>query len=157
MKYYHLKFAFTIISGLLAETIEFQRPSDQIKNLKLVPVTVATDKNDGLERYLRSAEHFDLVPEIIGLGETWVGGNLRYDPGGAQKINLLKSALKKYENEENTVLLFTDAYDVIFQNGKDQILDIFNKIVEKTSTDDFKTKVIISAEDLLWPDHREVI
>ena len=110
---------------------------------KLVLVTVATEDNDGLQRFIRSAKHFDMEPVIVGLGEKWVGGNLRYDPGGAQKVKLLQTALAKYKYEQNTVLLFTDAYDVIFQGGRDEILKKFDQI---------GGRVVISAEDLLWPD-----
>ena len=99
---------------------------------KLVLVTVATEDNDGLQRFIRSAKHFDMEPVIVGLGEKWVGGNLRYDPGGAQKVKLLQTALAKYKYEQNTVLLFTDAYDVIFQGGRDEILKKFDQIVRVT-------------------------
>lgn len=110
---------------------------------QLIPLTVATEDNDGLRRYVESAKFYGMEPEVIGLGEKWVGGNLRYDPGGAQKVNILKKALKKYENDSNKILLFTDAYDVIFQNNAQKILEKFYKL---------DAKIVISAEDLLWPD-----
>ena len=135
-----LNILFTLLLRLVcSETIEFTHQND----LKLLVVTVATDNNDGLQRYLKSAEHFNIKPLVVGLGEKWQGGDLRYDTGGAQKINMLQKALKPHENDENTVLLFTDAYDVIFQDGSDKILTAFLES---------KARILFSAEDLLWPD-----
>ena len=137
-----------IIQSCQSEIVEMKKPTENSENTEkrtLVPLTVATEDTDGLKRYIQSAKYFNMNPEVIGLGEKWVGGNLRYDPGGAQKVNILKKALKPYESEEheNTILLFTDAYDVIFQSGEKEILEKFDQI---------GGKIVISAEDLLWPD-----
>ena len=46
------------------------------------------------------------------------------------------------------MLLFTDAYDVIITASEDELLNRFDAIGDKA--DDMR--VLISAEDLLWPD-----
>lgn len=136
-----------LLKLLLAGLICFTHSEEVVElshdDRKLVLITVATEDNDGLKRYVDSARHFGMEPEVIGLGQKWVGGNLRYDPGGAQKINILQKALTKYADAQDTVLLFTDAYDVAFQDTAEVILAKFDAL---------KARVVISAEDLLWPD-----
>ena len=41
---------------------------------------------------------------------------------------MLRKTLEQYKDQQDTVLLFTDGYDVIFQNNKDQILKMFDTI-----------------------------
>jgi procollagen-lysine,2-oxoglutarate 5-dioxygenase, invertebrate len=76
------------------------------------------------------------------MGKTWKGGDMNY-PGGGYKVNLLKEALKPLKKDENTIVLFTDSYDVIF-------LASLNTLVEKFKTTN--AKVLFGAENYCWPD-----
>lgn len=74
-------------------------------------LTVATDDNHGLERFLRSARVYGIEVEVLGKGLQWNGGDMSL-PGGGQKINLLRDRLNdilKHENKEQ-IILFTDRY-----------------------------------------------
>ena len=75
------------------------KPADY-KNTILNVITVATEKNDGFKRLKDSAKTYGINLEILGLGEKWESGVIRYEPGGAQKIFLLKKALKKLLNNK---------------------------------------------------------
>jgi len=113
------------------------------KDLKLKVVTVATDETDGYHRFIRSAKVYGLDVETHGLHEEWLGGDMANGPGGGHKINILRKALLKYKDEKNTILMFTDSYDVVFTSGRDEIL---KKFLETGAN------VLISSEDFIWPD-----
>lgn len=72
-------------------------------------MTVATEDNHGLERFLRSAKVYGIEVEVLGKGKEWSGGDMNY-AGGGQKINLLKEKLTELMNLENKnkIILFTD-------------------------------------------------
>lgn len=91
--------------------------SKNINNILIVTgdvtvLTVATDDNHGLERFLRSAKVFDINVEILGRGEKWSGGDMNF-AGGGQKVNLLKDKLNelvKSETNKDHIILFTDRF-----------------------------------------------
>lgn len=73
-------------------------------------LTVATDDNHGLERFMRSAKIYGIHVEVMGKGETWSGGDMNY-AGGGQKVNLLKNKLTemtKSKDAKEKIILFTD-------------------------------------------------
>jgi hypothetical protein len=76
----------------------------------LLVLTVATKETESLQRYLRSGKTAGLSVTVLGLGQTWNGGNVRVSPGGGQKINLVKAELEKYKDDKEKVILFTDRY-----------------------------------------------
>ncbi|KAJ2954356.1 hypothetical protein O0L34_g2618 [Tuta absoluta] len=113
-------------------------------NVKVL--TVATDDNHGLQRYLRSAKTYGIDVEVLGLGEKWKGGDMNYQ-GGGQKINLLKQKLNemmKDQANKDTIILFTDSYDVMFLGDMNSILSKFRSFEN--------TKVLFSAEQFCWPE-----
>ncbi|KAK5986363.1 Multifunctional procollagen lysine hydroxylase and glycosyltransferase [Trichostrongylus colubriformis] len=112
---------------------------------RVAVVTVATEDTDGLRRLLKSAETFNIEVEVLGMGEEWNGGDTRVEQGGGQKIRLLRNALKKYADEKNMIILFVDAYDVVFTASMDTILDRF-----LTHYEDYR--VLFGAEPYCWPD-----
>lgn len=63
-------------------------------------------------------------------------------PGGGWKINLLKTALKHYDGNEEKIVLFTDAYDVMFVGQLSEIARRFKAT---------GAKVLFSAEPYCWP------
>lgn len=105
--------------------------------------TVATSETDGFQRYIFSANEFGIKPNILGMGEKWKGGeNVKSKPGGGWKITLLKSAVEPYKDDKEKIVLYTDAYDVIF-------LTDLNEIVEKFKT--FDARVLFGAEGICTP------
>lgn len=80
--------------------------------LDVLVFTVASNETDGFRRYLRSAEVYGFRDKlnILGLGQTWKGGNVVKYAGGGYKINLLRKALKVHQNDEKKIILFTDRW-----------------------------------------------
>lgn len=72
-------------------------------------LTVASNETDGYKRYIRSAKVYGFPDKIttLGLNQPWKGGNMLAQ-GGGYKINLLKKALKQYQNDDEKIILFTD-------------------------------------------------
>ncbi|CAJ0581474.1 unnamed protein product, partial [Mesorhabditis spiculigera] len=112
---------------------------------EVLVVTVATEETDGLKRLLRSAYHYDIQIQVYGLGETWNGGDTRVEQGGGQKINILKKELEKFKEDKNLLILFVDAYDVVFSNPIETILRRF-----LTKFQD--ARILFGAEPYCWPD-----
>ena len=46
-------------------------------------------------------------------------------PGGGYKVNLLKDAMEEYKGDMETIVMFTDSYDVIFVSDKTEIIENF--------------------------------
>lgn len=63
-------------------------------------------------------------------------------PGGGWKVNLLKSALRQYKTDEEKIVLFTDAYDVIFLGQLGEIVRRFKGT---------GARVLFGAEPYCWP------
>uniref|UniRef100_A0A0M3IB57 Procollagen-lysine 5-dioxygenase n=1 Tax=Ascaris lumbricoides TaxID=6252 RepID=A0A0M3IB57_ASCLU len=118
--------------------------SEQLQRPTLVVVTVATDETDGLIRLRRSAEAFGIELNVFGLGEQWNGGDTRIEQGGGQKVRILKRSLEIYKDRNDVILLFTDAYDVVFNGGEEQILEKFIDFYG-----DYR--VVFAAEPFCWP------
>lgn len=113
------------------------------ENVKVL--TVATDENHGLERFMRSANIYGINVEVLGKGEKWTGGDMNH-PGGGQKINLLKNKLNEMmkSDDKNTIVLFTDSYDVLYMSNIEEIVKKFKAFPD--------TRVLFSAEQYCWPD-----
>lgn len=119
----------------------FSEPCDKVRD-DILLVTVATDMNDPLKRYISSCKKFGFKPIVLGLGKTWKGGNMAEGPGGGQKIIFLQEYLKTLD--ENKLVVFTDSYDVICNNNINNLCDIYNK--------DFSDKIVFATENSCWPD-----
>ncbi|XP_015171280.1 PREDICTED: procollagen-lysine,2-oxoglutarate 5-dioxygenase 3 isoform X1 [Polistes dominula] len=119
--------------------------TDSLESNDVLIFTVATNETDGFKRYIRSTEVYgfrDYV-RVLGLGKEWRGGNVKTSRGGGYKINLLKDALKNYQNDRDRIIIFTDSYDVIF-------LAQISEIVEKFK--ETEARILFSAEGFCWPD-----
>ncbi|KAJ0036153.1 hypothetical protein NQD34_004830 [Periophthalmus magnuspinnatus] len=110
---------------------------------KLVVLTVATKETDGFRRFLRSAKHFNYTVKVLGRGEKWEGGDYVSAPGGGQKVRLLKQAVEEM-TDQDSIILFTDSYDVVFASGPRELLKKFSQAGHR---------LLFSSETLLWP-HR---
>jgi len=102
----------------------------------------ATETNDGLKMLYESSLKYGVPLEYVGLNGEWSGGNeARLDsPGGGQKVNILKNTIK--DMVDDTLVIFTDGYDVLYNEGLNVILDKFKE---------FDTKVLFGAEISCWP------
>lgn len=109
----------------------------------LLVLTVATEANDGYYRFMSSAEEHGFNVKVLGMGQTWKGGDVARYTGGGQKIVLLKEALEEYKDQANLVVLFVDCYDVIFTSGPEDIIKLFKS---------YESNVVFSAEAFCWPD-----
>ncbi|XP_033115227.1 procollagen-lysine,2-oxoglutarate 5-dioxygenase 1-like [Anneissia japonica] len=114
-----------------------------VNEQKVVVFTVATNETDGFLRYWKSCHQHDIKVQVLGMHKKWTGGDIQWGPGGGQKINLFIEALKKYKDESDTIILFTDSYDVIFVAGLKEIIRKFK---------DLDSNVVFGAENLIWPD-----
>ncbi|XP_047492895.1 procollagen-lysine,2-oxoglutarate 5-dioxygenase 1-like [Penaeus chinensis] len=108
----------------------------------LLIVTVATNETDGFKRFIRSLNINGLQVKVLGLGLAWEGGDVKNVAGGGHKVNLLKEELKKYKDDAKKIIMFSDSYDVIFTDGKNAILERFDKL---------NAQVVFAAEDYCWP------
>jgi len=111
---------------------------------RLTLVTVATHKTHELDRFIESAKYHGYDYVILGLGMEWTGGvadNGRLVfPGGGMKVNLLKEYLSTYVGSNSDVILFTDSYDVVFNEKPDELLSRWDG------------NVLFTAEKTCWPD-----
>jgi len=129
------------------EIMELESKSNYINNdLKLKIVTAATEDTDGLKRLRESASRYGIPLKVLGLEKSWTGGEVARleNPGGGQKINLLKPYLQELDDDD--ILVFVDGYDVVFTANIERALEAFN--------DDFPKDVVFSAEKSCWPDSK---
>ena len=111
------------------------------KKYKFQIITVATDKTDGYLRFTESCDIYNLPYITLGLNEKWEGLDMSKGPGGGHKINLLKKYLKTIDND--SLILFTDSYDVIINTNIDEIIKKFINL---------NCKLLFSSEIFCWPD-----
>jgi GR25 family glycosyltransferase involved in LPS biosynthesis len=129
------------------EIMELKTKRDYINDtLKVKIVTAATEETDGLRRLKESAIRYGIPLKVLGIEKGWTGGNVSRleNPGGGQKINLLKEYLAedKELNDDDTII-FVDGYDVIFTKPVEFFLERYKK---------FNCKVLFAAERCCWPD-----
>ena len=108
----------------------------------LLVLTVATEKTAGYLRFERSCGVAELECRALGMGQEWQGGDMDF-PGGGWKVNLLKAAMAELRQKEDTMVMFTDSYDVVLAAGKDAILAQYDKL---------GAQVLFGAENFCWPD-----
>ena len=108
----------------------------------ILVISVGTEFNDAVKRYTQTCNKYGFSPIILGLNTKWRGGNMIEGIGGGQKINLLVNYLKKLKKD--TLIVFTDSYDVIANNNVNLLIDTYKKI--------YKNKIVFGAECGCWPD-----
>ena len=101
----------------------------------LLVYTAASRETSAFKRFQRSAKINGIHPKVLGMDLVW--------NGLTEKAALLKRELEQYRNDYKKIVLFTDAYDVVYNGGADQILTKFKQL---------NTKVLFSAEKNCWPD-----
>ena len=118
----------------------FSSPSSPSTLLTLV--TVATHENSALHRFRRSAALYGFSVRVLGMGMQWKGGNMAAGPGGGQKVLLFQEYLEE-EHEEDSIILFTDSYDVTINDHVLRACGAFTAA---------KCDVLFAAERTCWPD-----
>uniref|UniRef100_A0A665UCK3 procollagen-lysine 5-dioxygenase n=1 Tax=Echeneis naucrates TaxID=173247 RepID=A0A665UCK3_ECHNA len=111
----------------------------------LLVLTVATEETDGFFRFMQSANYFNYTVKVLGMGDTWKGGDVGRSIGGGQKVRLLKEAMESLGDQEDLVVLTVDSYDLIFAGGPEEILRKFQQA---------NHKILFAAEGVVWPDKR---
>lgn len=104
--------------------------------------TVATEPTDGFLRFNRSARVHGIAVRTLGFGQPWLGGDMQ-STGGGYKLHLLRDALDGLEHDDETLVLFTDGYDVVYTQSLDVIVQRFRLS---------GAGVLFGAEHMLWPD-----
>ncbi|XP_047205797.1 procollagen-lysine,2-oxoglutarate 5-dioxygenase 2 isoform X2 [Girardinichthys multiradiatus] len=132
-----------LVSSILSSNTP-QAPAP-IPKEKLLVLTVATEETDGFRRFMQTANYFNYTVTVLGMGETWKGGDVGRSIGGGQKVRLLKEAMENLADQEDLVILFVDSYDLIFAGGPEEILRKFQQ---------GNHKVLFAAEGMIWPDKR---
>uniref|UniRef100_A0A3Q2E9R5 procollagen-lysine 5-dioxygenase n=1 Tax=Cyprinodon variegatus TaxID=28743 RepID=A0A3Q2E9R5_CYPVA len=127
------------------QTAEIADQPCDVNVQKLLVLTVATEETDGFIRFMQTANYFNYTVKVLGMGETWKGGEVGRSIGGGQKVRLLKEAMESLGDQEDLVVLFVDSYDLIFAGGPEEILRKFQQA---------NHKVLFAAEGLIWPDKR---
>ncbi|KAG8231866.1 hypothetical protein J437_LFUL011771 [Ladona fulva] len=105
-------------------------------------LTVASNETEGYQRFIRSAKVYNVPVKVLGMGQKWLGGDMK-SAGGGYKINLLLKELNKYKDQKDKIIVFTDSYDVILTSGPDKIIEQF---------ENFGARLLFSAERSCWPD-----
>ena len=121
----------------------FSPPCDKVRD-DVILITVATDMNDPLKRYISSCKQFGFNPVILGLGTKWGGGDMEKGPGGGQKIILLQEYINSLDISDNKLIVFTDSYDVICNNNINILLETYKS--------NFENKIVFASESSCWPD-----
>ena len=124
---------------VLHTDIEAERDSDWFLDFKTHPVTVGTDRKKCVPLNDSAALH-SVYPKNLGTNVEWKGTDMS-GAGGGHKVSLLREYLDTLP--EHDVVLFTDAYDVIYNTGIEEITRRYLG---------FKKKVVFSAEQYIWPD-----
>ncbi|XP_078463699.1 procollagen-lysine,2-oxoglutarate 5-dioxygenase 2-like [Lampetra planeri] len=81
---------------------------DGIPRDNLLVITVATNRTDGFERFMRTAKYFNYSVQVLGMGAAWKGGDVDRSIGGGQKVRLLKEEMEKHKERDDLVVLVVD-------------------------------------------------
>ena len=117
-------------------------------NTNFIIISVATDYTEGLNRFISSITKYNIEYKMLGLNTIWNGGDMEKGSGGGQKVNLLKTELNSWNNEQlsSTIILFSDSYDVINVSTKTEILNKYYNIINHNPN-----IILFSTEKICWP------
>lgn len=122
------------------------------KSQKFVVVSVASDENHpGYKNYIHQLINYGINYKTLGLNKSWKGGDMEKGMGGGYKINLLKEELSTWDENKirDTIILFTDSYDVLINSTDNNILNRYYDAMTKYNKHNC---VLFSAEKACWPD-----
>jgi len=122
----------------LGTNIEPRSEGDYFRDFTTHVLTCGNSE-EKMKVYIESARRLGIPWRNI-LTREWQGSNM-LGPGGGQKINEIRDAIANLPDHD--VVLFTDAFDVFFVRGLDEIIGRFLG---------YKSEIVFSAESSLWPD-----
>lgn len=125
--------------SVLSTDVEPFKDEDYFVDFKVHPITIGTDRMKCIPLNDSAAVH-SVYPKNLGTNVEWKGTDMS-GIGGGHKVNLLRNHLKTLPDHD--VVLFTDAYDVLYNANIKEIT---------TRYMGFNTKVLFSAEADIWPD-----
>ena len=123
----------------LESDIEPNSNAEWFIDFKTHAITVGTDRKK-CSTLNTSAALNGIYPVNIGTNVEWEGTDMSA-AGGGHKVNLIKNYIQ--DLPDNDVILFTDGYDVVYN---DNLENITRKYLS------FNTKVLFSAEQFIWPE-----
>ena len=112
---------------------------ETFRNFKVYATTCGTDRQRMI-KLNTSAAHHGIYPINIGLNVDWKGTDMTAK-GGGMKINLMLKFLE--DKHDDDVVLFTDGYDVFYNDNIETILERF---------EDFNADMVFSSESICWPE-----
>jgi len=133
---------FTMQGGSESSQTEKSQPIHDVSASPQI-FTVASDDTPDLQLLLETATRYGGDITVLGLGKPWKGGDMKAGPGGGQKVQLLKAALKRIKDDDQPVL-FCDGYDVIFTRHVADIMEEWRA--------SFDEQLVFAAEVTCWPD-----
>jgi hypothetical protein len=119
--------------------IEPNSEDDWFIDFKVHPITIGDDRKRCVKLNDSGALN-GIYPKNIGINVDWKGGDMQ-TPGGGMKVNLLRAYIKDLPDYD--VVLFTDAFDVFYNDTLDTITKRFLG---------FNTRALFSAEASCYPD-----
>lgn len=48
------------------------------------------------------------IPQVVGMGEVWKGGDMQKLPGGGHKVNLLRPVVELWRKDDDLIVMFVD-------------------------------------------------
>jgi hypothetical protein len=123
----------------LSSDIEPDIEEDSFIDFKVHPITIGTDRKKCIDMNT-SANLKGIYPKNIGNNVEWNGTDM-VGPGGGHKVNLLREYIKDLPDWD--VVLFTDAYDVLYN---DDLESIARRYIG------FNSKIVFAAEADCWPE-----
>jgi len=111
---------------------------------KLHYITLSTIEKPELDRLKKSASKHGFEVTVLGLEhQTSYKNKQNQDRAFAIKTKVIKNYIK--DKNDNDILLYTDAWDVlVYQGSLALLLEKYNK---------FNKSIVFSAEKNLWPDN----
>lgn len=128
-----------LLPPIITPKKNFYHSNNFNKNIQVV--TVASDPTDGYKRFVESCNVYNFPYVVLGMDQPWEW-DMTVAPGGGKKVNLFKKYLSNFNNDDESLIIFSDSYDVVLNSNPDEILDKYQKM---------NSDIIFSAEPLIWP------
>ena len=126
----------SILESMHQSAIEFGTSLGLVEDPPLL-LTYSTHETAGLRLLENSVRGRGFEFRVLGLGDTWINFS-------ENKIKSMRRELAKYQDDDERIVLFSDAKDVLFLGDARSVVDKFRQ---------FHCKILVSAEILAWPLH----
>ena len=120
--------------------------------LLLLGIGVSEKECDGVKRFKKFCNNFDIKYIVLGEGRKWNGGDMNAGPGGGQKVNEVKNILNSdilyqdYKMNPDDIIIICDTFDLYPVSTSYELLDKYNTITNYDNS-----KLLISSEVFCWP------